>query len=112
MDALGRKKTDGRKQFDRKASTGGRGKVPERLLEAMLGDPYFKMAPPKSTGRERFGREFVNGLIATGVAAEDLIATAAEFTARSIVLAVPARVELIASGGGGRHRWLMRRLVE
>src|SRR5258708_3335327 len=112
IDALVRHKTDGRQQFDRNGSIARRGNVHERLLAAMLGDPYFAMAPPKSTGRERFGREFVNGLIATGVAIEDLIATATEFTARSIVLAVPARVELIASGGGGRHRWLMRRLVE
>ena len=112
MDDLVRYKTDGRQQYDRNGSIARHGEVHERLLKAMLGDPYFKMAPPKSTGRERFGREFVNGLIATGVPAEDLIATAAEFTARSIVLAVPPRVELIASGGGVDNRWLMRRLVE
>jgi anhydro-N-acetylmuramic acid kinase len=112
MDALVAHSTEGRQQYDRNGAIARRGQVHQRLLEAMLSDPYFKMSPPKSTGRERFGRDFVNGLLATGVAVEDLIATATEFTARSIVLSVPARGELIASGGGVHNRWLMRRLVE
>jgi anhydro-N-acetylmuramic acid kinase len=112
MDALVRHQSEGRQQYDRNGTIARRGQVHERLLGAMLGDPYFKMAPPKSTGRERFGREFVNGLLATGVATEDLIATATEFTAQSIALAVPAGVELIVSGGGVHNRWLMRRLAE
>ncbi len=112
MDALVRHNTNGQKQFDRNGSIARRGKVHERLLKAMLSDPYLAMAAPKSTGRERFGREFVNGLIATGVAGEDLIATAAEFTARSIALALPGVDQVIASGGGVHNKWLMRRLAE
>lgn len=112
MDELVRQMTDGQKQFDRNGSIARRGKVHERLLGAMLGDPYFKMNPPKSTGRERFGREFVNGLIATGVPLEDLIATATEFTARSIMLAIPPGAEVIVSGGGVHNKWLMQRLAE
>jgi anhydro-N-acetylmuramic acid kinase len=112
MDALVRNHSDGKQPYDRNGTLARRGQVHERLLGAMLGDPYFKMAPPKSTGRERFGREFVNGLLATGVGTEDLIATATEFTAQSIALAVPPGVELIVSGGGVHNRWLMRRLAE
>ncbi|MDP9115440.1 MAG: anhydro-N-acetylmuramic acid kinase, partial [Acidobacteriota bacterium] len=89
------------------------GTVHARLLEAMLSDPYFTMKPPKSTGRERFGSEFANGLIATGIALPDLIATATEFTARSIALAIPKRTqEVIASGGGVHNLQIMRRLGE
>jgi anhydro-N-acetylmuramic acid kinase len=112
IDELARQMSDGEKQFDRNGAIARRGKVHERLLGAMLGDPYFKLIPPKSTGRERFGREFVNGLIATGVSFEDLIATATEFTARSIALAIPPGAEVIASGGGVHNRWLMQRLTE
>ena len=111
IDQLMRQMTNGRQQFDRHGTVARKGKLHQRLLNAMLGDPYFQMAPPKSTGRERFGREFVNGLIATGVRMEDLIATATEFTARSIALAIPTGVEVIASGGGVHNRWLMRRLA-
>lgn len=112
IDELARQMSGGQKQFDRNGAIARRGTVHERLLGAMLGDPYFKMTPPKSTGRERFGRDFVNGLIATGVSFEDLIATATECTVRSIALAIPPGAEVIASGGGVHNKWLMQRLTE
>ena len=89
IDALVAHHTEGRQHYDRNGSIARRGNVHARLLKAMLSDPYFTIKPPKSTGRERFGSEFVNGLIATGVALPDLIATATEFTARSIAHAIP-----------------------
>ena len=112
IDELVRQMTKGRQQFDRNGTNARKGKVHERLLKAMLGDPYFQMAPPKSTGRERFGREFVIGLIATGVKFEDLIATAAELTAQTVAATVPPGTEVIASGGGVHNRWLMQRLAQ
>jgi anhydro-N-acetylmuramic acid kinase len=111
MDALVQHVTEGKQQYDRNGTIARRGAIHDKLLTAMLSDPYFTMLPPKSTGRERFGREFVSGLLATGVPVEDLIATATEFSARSIALAIPPGVELIASGGGVHNRWLMRRLA-
>ena len=112
IDGLVTHLTEGREHFDRNGRIAKRAPVHEKLLAAMLGDPYFKMAPPKSTGRERFGREFISGLVATGIGIEDLIATATEFTARSIAIAIPPRMEVIASGGGVRNRQIMRRLGE
>ena len=112
IDGLVTHLTGGRERYDRDGRIARRAMVHEKLLAAMLGDPYFAMRPPKSTGRERFGREFINGLIATGIVVEDLIATATEFTARSIALAIPSEAEVIASGGGVRNRHLMRRLAE
>jgi anhydro-N-acetylmuramic acid kinase len=116
IDGLVSHLTDGRERYDRDGRIARRGNIHERLLAAMLSDPYFKMPPPKSTGRERFGRDFINGLIATGIATEDLIATATEFTARSIALAISPKkksvAEVIASGGGVRNRQIMRRLGE
>ncbi len=98
IDALVAHHTAGRQRFDRGGASRRRGTVHARLLEAMLSDPYFTIKPPKSTGRERFGSEFVNGLIATGVALPDLIATATEFTAQSIARAIPKGMrEVIAS---------------
>jgi anhydro-N-acetylmuramic acid kinase len=82
----------------------------------MLADPYLKLRPPKTTGREQFGQEFASGLVATGLALDVLIATATEFTARSVASAITAYAEdareIIASGGGIHNRWLMRRLRE
>jgi len=113
MDALVAQHTGGKLRFDRGGGIAKTGTVHARLLTAMLSDPYFTIKPPKSTGRERFGSEFVNGLIATGVALPDLIATATEFTVQSIALAVPKRTaEVIASGGGVHNLSIMRRLGE
>ena len=113
IDALVRHHSGGKRQFDRNGALARRGSVHPRLLEAMLGDPYFKQKPPKSTGRERFGAEFVSGLLATGIPVGDLIATATELTARSIASAIlrygPAS-EVIVSGGGLHNRYLMERI--
>lgn len=116
VDALVRKLTDGKQTFDSGGRIAQNGDVHERMLEGMLSDPYFKLAPPKTTGREQFGQDFANGLIATGLPLEDLIATATEFTARSIALAIAEHAapesEVIASGGGVHNAWLMERLRE
>jgi anhydro-N-acetylmuramic acid kinase len=115
VDALVAHKTGGRQRFDRDGRIARGGKIHERMLEAMLGDPYFKLKPPKSAGREQFGHEFSSGLIATGIPADELIATATEFTAQSIARAIDGFQDvrgLIASGGGIHNRQIMRRLRE
>jgi anhydro-N-acetylmuramic acid kinase len=115
IDALVAHATDGRQRYDREGRMARRGNVHERLLKAMLSDSYFAIKPPKTTGRERFGSEFVSGLIATGVGIADLIATATEFTAQSIAKSIPKRGgirELIASGGGVHNQQIMQRLTE
>ncbi len=114
MDALVVQHTGGKQRYDRGGGIARGANVHARLLKAMLSDPYFTIKPPKSTGRERFGSEFVNGLIATGVALPDLIATATEFTAQTIAASIrkaDAR-EVIASGGGVHNLQIMRRLGE
>ena len=112
IDALVAHHTEGRQHYDRNGSIARRATVHERLLEAMLSDPYFERKPPKTTGREQFGQQFVSGLLATGIPLPDLIATATELTAQSIALAIQAAdpSEVIVSGGGLHNRWLMQRL--
>lgn len=110
IDALVTHMTNGRQRFDRDGKIARRGTVSMDLLIKLLGNPYYRLVPPKSCGREQFGREFVAELIATGLPMEDLVATATELTARTIVGAVVAREETIASGGGVHNRFLMQRL--
>jgi anhydro-N-acetylmuramic acid kinase len=114
IDALVSHKTKGLQRYDRDGRIARASKIHPRMLEAMLSDPYFALAPPKSAGREQFGHEFSSGLIATGLPIDDLIATATEFTAQSIARAVqlPNMKELIVSGGGIHNRQIMRRLRE
>jgi anhydro-N-acetylmuramic acid kinase len=115
--------TDGRQGFDRDAVLGRRGVVDDDLLAELLRHPYFAAPPPKSTGREEFGRPFVARL-AEAVRPEgdqdwmDLIATLTELTARSIAAAyrrwlLPLGVdEAVVTGGGARNPLLMARLRE
>jgi anhydro-N-acetylmuramic acid kinase len=112
IDALVIHMTNGQEQFDRGGRIARGGKVQSNLLKAMLDDSYFHRPPPKTTGRERFGQQFANSLIATGVPLEDLVATATELTARTISMQVQGRGEIVVSGGGVHNRWLMRRLRE
>ena len=113
IDALVAHMTGGRQKFDRNGRIASSGKLDEALVITFSEHPYLKLRPPKTCGREQFGREFVDALLSTGLSLPDLIATATEFTAYSIVHQIFRTIEpdeIIVSGGGVHNRWLMRRL--
>ena len=121
IDALVSHFTHGRQHFDTGARLAVRGQCLIPLLEKLLCDPYLKLEPPKSTGREYFGRAFVTKILADGrklrARYEDLIRTATVFTALSVVDALNRFVlpktkisQLIVSGGGARNPLLMTQL--
>jgi anhydro-N-acetylmuramic acid kinase len=106
-------------RFDRDGAWAATGRVSGALLERLLADPYFAMAPPKSTGREHFHLDWLQGhLAALGqvLAAQDVQATLLELTARSVARAltgfVPGVRELYVCGGGSHNRALMAALSE
>ncbi|HEX2094473.1 MAG TPA: anhydro-N-acetylmuramic acid kinase [Longimicrobiaceae bacterium] len=121
IDAAVELATGGRLTFDQDGRLAARGTVDDDLLDQLLGHPYFAAEPPKSTGREEFGRPFVQRL-AEAVEPEgdrdwlDLIATLTELTARSIADAyrrwiLPRGVEeAVLTGGGARNPTLVRRI--
>jgi anhydro-N-acetylmuramic acid kinase len=92
-----------------------RGAVNRPLLEELLGDPWFRTPPPRSTGRERFGNALAERIHAAAPG-PDGVRTALELTAQSIALAVsrwvPRGTEVVVSGGGARHPVLYSRLAE
>jgi anhydro-N-acetylmuramic acid kinase len=95
--------------YDLDGQASATGVPDETLLAELLADPFFAAAPPKSTGRERYGEPFARRL-ARRCPGPDGVATAVALTARSIADAVvrwtpPA--ELAVSGGGAHHRGLM-----
>ena len=121
IDALVRHFTHGRKAFDRNAEMAGRGKVLPGLLAELLRDTYLSKSPPKTAGREQYGRKYVRRLLtyreARRTRAEDVIRTATILTALSIVDAVhrfvPTRAgvsEMIISGGGAHNPLLMAQM--
>jgi anhydro-N-acetylmuramic acid kinase len=51
------------KPFDRNGRLAARGEPIERVLRELLRHPFFRQKPPKTAGREQFGREFVRELL-------------------------------------------------
>jgi anhydro-N-acetylmuramic acid kinase len=127
VDAVAERLFD--KPFDRNGRLAARGDPIERVLRELLRHPFFRHKPPKTAGREQFGREFVREFLRLCRRADrnDVIATATALTARSIGSAVrrfvlpllesedtkPARFrEFVVSGGGTKNATLMRMIRE
>ncbi|HKE91271.1 MAG TPA: anhydro-N-acetylmuramic acid kinase [Gemmatimonadales bacterium] len=93
------------------------GRVAPKALAALLADPFFEEAPPKSTGRERFGPSFADRVIALAGRGNHAVTTATALTVEAIGRALerwtPAAPEdeLVISGGGARNPALVEQLV-
>lgn len=90
----------------------------QSLLEQFLLQPYFRLPPPKSTGRELFNLGWLEQIVAAGfenLPAGDIQATLAELTAVTIAAALETFAspvdELFVCGGGAQNRFLMQRLA-
>ncbi|MGH9778688.1 MAG: anhydro-N-acetylmuramic acid kinase, partial [Candidatus Acidiferrales bacterium] len=121
IDAVVDNLTRGRERMDLDGAWARRGRPLAPLLKKLLRHPYFKRRPPKSTGREEFGRQFVLALLwdAHRRAPANIVRTATELTVRSVADAfrrfiLPrARInDVIVCGGGARNRFLLARLRE
>jgi anhydro-N-acetylmuramic acid kinase len=119
IDALAEKLLH--KPYDRHGRAAATGTVIESVLDAMLRAPFFRMKPPKTAGREEFGREFSARFPRAFDRANkpDILATATALTARSIADAIQRFVlrknatyqEIIVSGGGLKNATLMAMLA-
>jgi anhydro-N-acetylmuramic acid kinase len=103
------------KDLDRGGALASRGRVIEPVLKVLLRDAYFRRSPPKSTGRDYFNLDWLRGFGVTRHRPEDVQATLAELTARSLGRAV-ARFcsgvrEIYLCGGGARNRDLVGRIA-
>src|SRR5438445_5953098 len=78
--------------YDKDGAVAAKGKPLDVVASEILNTKFFRRKPPKTAGREEFGREFVDALLKRCGSArkEDIVATATEITARSIAEAVRA----------------------
>ena len=114
MDALVMKITEGAMGYDDGGRLAASGKVIPELLKWMLDDPYLDRQPPKTTGREYYGADYVERLLSVGdYSLVDVLATATDFTAQTIALSLrrfaprlPQR--LVVAGGGSRNPTLLQ----
>ncbi|MGA2421494.1 MAG: anhydro-N-acetylmuramic acid kinase [Candidatus Acidiferrum sp.] len=122
IDALVAHFSKRRQRFDKNAQLAAAGSSIPAILDELLRDPYLKLAPPKSTGREYFGRAYTERLLALGrrhqAKPNDLIRVATIFTALSVVDALHRFVlpkhkiqQLIVSGGGAKNPLVLAQIA-
>ncbi|MBR9976488.1 MAG: anhydro-N-acetylmuramic acid kinase [Bacteroidetes bacterium] len=119
IDALMRKYYG--REFDEDGATARAGSVNADLLAWMMQHPFFRKQPPKSTGRESFGENYLDNLISVSRELSvpdiaDVIATVSECTVRSIAMHVRSFVKddrsfrLLLSGGGAHNQFIVEGL--
>ncbi|MDP9044196.1 MAG: anhydro-N-acetylmuramic acid kinase [Pseudomonadota bacterium] len=101
--------------YDDGGRWGATGQVDATLLTRLRSDPYFALALPKSTGRDRFNAHWLAAHLAGSAARPvDVQATLTELTAAVCASEVATHAsdarELLVCGGGARNDLLMRRL--
>jgi anhydro-N-acetylmuramic acid kinase len=124
-----------RRRYDRDGKVAASGLVLDEAIAQLLRAHFFRQKPPRTAGREEFGREYVGVFLQTchGASKADMVATATALTARSIRDAIerfvlqrfvlprsvlPATAsrpqrrdcQLIVSGGGAKNPTLMAML--
>jgi anhydro-N-acetylmuramic acid kinase len=111
--------SQGELTFDRDGGWAATGIVCQPLVQTWLEHEYFRAPPPKSTGRELFGREYLQNCLAEAeiyqLTPADLLATLTDLTASSIADSyrrflpqLPDRILLC--GGGSRNLYLRQRI--
>ena len=122
IDALVAHFTRGRQRFDKDARIARSGRSIPALLDELMCDPYLKLPPPKSTGREYYGHAYMKKMLALGkkhrARPDDLIHAVTLFTAFSVVDALNRFVlpktkihQLIVSGGGANNPLVIAQLA-
>jgi anhydro-N-acetylmuramic acid kinase len=111
------------RRYDRDGKVAASGRVLDEVIAQLVRARFFRQKPPRTAGREEFGREYVGRFlrICRGANKPDVVATATALTARSIADAVQRFVlprlgvrrrdhEMIVSGGGAKNPALMTML--
>jgi anhydro-N-acetylmuramic acid kinase len=122
IDGVVRIQTGGRERMDRDGARARSGRVDAGLLERLLDDEFLRRAPPKSTGRERYGAAEAEALAAEWREAEreadDLVATLVAFSVEAVRRACEEHLgtrgaleRLLVGGGGARNPALLEGLA-
>ena len=115
IDAAISWRTQGRQTYDRDGASAARGTVDEPLFRALMDEPYYQLAPPKSTGKELFHLDYLLRHIGgREIATSDLLATLTAVSAQAVAAALASFgvTEVVAAGGGTRNPVLMDAIAQ
>lgn len=110
IDALMKRYTG--ESHDADGSTASRGDVNQILLNELMDHPYYKLKPPKTTGREVFGEQYSDIIAERSeqlhLSLEDLIATVTRLTVETIIDSYETHLSgevdaVYVSGGGSKN---------
>ena len=114
--------TAGKERYDNAGQFAAQGSICESLLREWLKHPFISAYPPKTTGREAFGRQFAHRALEQArnqnLGQADLVATLTAFTAETIFdyyrrfLFPHYSVNEIYISGGGSHNLTLMRYLE
>ena len=93
--------------YDTDGRLAATGRVDAALLTVLLDDPYYRLPPPRSTGKEHFHLPYVRAAMAragTAPTPQDLVRTLTELTVRTVADEVRRQgTTFLAASGGGCH---------
>lgn len=115
--------TEGAEHYDKDGTRAAQGTPHQPLINEWLKHPFFQLSPPKTTGREMFGRTYAMECLATcrehELSDNDCISTLTELTVQTIADYIERFITgrnpidtLYVSGGGVHNQTIMRRLGE
>ncbi|QGN33638.1 anhydro-N-acetylmuramic acid kinase [Microlunatus sp. Gsoil 973] len=113
MDLAVSRATGGAERMDTDGRRAERGEIDRDLLDRLLAEPYYRLPPPKSTGKELFDADYLDRMVAgRPIGLDDLVATLTELTAQLVARACRQHrlAELVVAGGGVANPTLMARI--
>ncbi|MFE4893744.1 anhydro-N-acetylmuramic acid kinase AnmK [Peribacillus butanolivorans] len=107
-------------RYDEGGKIAKQGLINKELLSYCFSHPYIMSPPPKSTGRELFGRQYVVKLLKMfeSLPSQDILATVTMFTAKSIVenyrayIFPKTKIEEVIIGGGGSYNETLLEMIQ
>jgi anhydro-N-acetylmuramic acid kinase len=119
LDQIVSTSTRNRQHYDSNGNGAKKGQVSQTFLRKLLKHNYFKLKPPKTTGRETFGTSFTEKMMIEakrlGLSRNDSLATLTALTVESIANAykkfLPKIPDEVLVCGGGVHNQTMMRML-
>jgi anhydro-N-acetylmuramic acid kinase len=119
LDLAVHRLSGGQRSFDQDGAWAAQGSPSLELVQQWLQQEYFQQRPPKSTGRELFGPEYLDRCLQDtarySLSDADVLATLTELTAASIAHSYRSFLprmpdQVLVCGGGSRNQYLKQRL--
>jgi anhydro-N-acetylmuramic acid kinase len=117
MDPAASWASGGTERFDPDGAIAARGTISAPLLARLKDEPYYRLSPPRSTGRELFNAGYLRAMLAgidPAPAGPDVAATVTRLLVDLLADAAKQHglSEFVLAGGGSKNRLTLRWLRE